>query len=259
MEPEVPARGVISLSMRLSPMQELETGRGGVAIVMDDLTEEKQREAQLAAVRRYLPPAMVDNIQSIDMLALGGEQRTISVVSADVRGFSTFSEQLAPEVLMDIINRYLRCSTDAIHLHEGVVDKYIGDEVVGLFNTQLNPQEDHAVRAVRAALSMRYDVLALHEVLSEAHRLYYGIGVHTGPAVLGNVGSPDRKEFTAVGDTLQVAKFMESNAQAGEVMLSEATFALVKDYFETEPLKPRKLNGRTDIRVMYRVIGVKRP
>src|SRR5690606_29805884 len=90
-EPEVPARGVISLSMRLSPMQELETGRGGVAIVMDDLTEEKQREAQLAAVRRYLPPAMVDNIQSIDMLALGGEQRTISVVSADVRGFSTFS------------------------------------------------------------------------------------------------------------------------------------------------------------------------
>ncbi|MCZ7545367.1 MAG: GAF domain-containing protein [Anaerolineae bacterium] len=71
-EPEVPARGVISLSMRLSPMQELETGRGGVAIVMDDLTEEKQREAQLAAVRRYLPPAMVDNIQSIEALALGG-------------------------------------------------------------------------------------------------------------------------------------------------------------------------------------------
>ena len=257
-EPRIPARGAVKLNLRLSPLLDASRVTQGVAIVMDDLTELRQREAKIAAVKRYLPEAMVDNIESIDMFALGGEQRVISVVSADVRGFSTFSEQLPPEELMHVINEYLRIATDAIHLHEGIVDKYMGDAVVGLFNTQLNAHADHAVRAVRAALSMRYDVLALHEVLPQSQRLYYGIGVHTGPAVLGNVGSPDRKEFTAVGDTVQVAKLLESNAQAGEILLSQETHALVRDYFETEPLKPRLLKGRTDIHMLYRVIGVRR-
>jgi adenylate cyclase len=254
----IPTRGVTSLNMRLSPLRDAEQVTQGVAIVMDDLTELRKREAQLAAVRRYLPPAMVDNIQSIDMLAIGGEQRVISVLSADLRGFSTFSEQLPPEEAMDVINKYLVVATDAIHLYEGIIDKYMGDEVVALFNTQLNPHEDHAVCAVRAALAMQRDVLTLHEELPEEQHLYYGIGVHTGPAVLGNVGSPSRREFTAIGDTVLISNLLESEAQTGEIILSQPTNELVKDHFETEPIEPRKLKGHADVHTVHRVIGVRR-
>ncbi len=255
-EPQISGRGVVNLNLRLSPLEDAESHIQGVAIVMDDLTEQRQREAKLLAVSRYLPPAMVDNIHSIDMFSIGGEERVISVVSSDVRGFSTFSENLDPEELMTVINKYLNISTDAIHLYEGIVDKYMGDAAVGLYNTQINPQEDHALRAVRAALSMRYDVLALHETLPEAQHLYYGIGVHTGPAVLGNVGSPTRKEFTALGEAVTLSKLLESEAQAGEVILSAATNELVKHCFKTERLEPRKIKGHPDVHYVYRVTGI---
>ncbi|MBN1286842.1 MAG: GAF domain-containing protein [Anaerolineae bacterium] len=260
MEPLIPSRGVVNLNLRISPLQDADRVTRGLAIVMDDLTEQRAREARLSAVSRYLPPAMVANIQSIDSLDIGGEQRVISVVSSDVRGFSSFSEGLDPEVLMQIINKYLNVSTDAIHLYEGIVDKYIGDAVVGLYNTQLNPQDDHATRAVRAALSMTYDVKAMHETLPESQHLHYGIGVHTGPAVLGNVGSPTRKEFTALGEAVTLSKLMESEAGKGEVILSPATNELVKGYFKTEPREPSgKLKASyPHIQVIYQVCGVRR-
>lgn len=259
MEPLIPSRGVVSLNLRLSPLQDANEVTRGLAIVMDDLTEQRAREARLSAVSRYLPPAMVANIQSIDTLDIGGEQRVISVVSSDVRGFSSFSEGLDPEELMQIVNKYLNVATDAIHLYEGIVDKYMGDAAVGLYNTQLNPQEDHAIRAVRAALSMTYDVRAMHETLPETLHLFYGVGVHTGPAVLGNVGSPTRKEFTALGEAVTISKLLESEAGKGEVILSPATKALVEAYFETEPHKP---NGKLktaypEMSMIYRVCGIK--
>ncbi len=258
-EPEIMARGgVVSLNLRLSPLKDTNNVTKGVAIVIDDLTEQREREAKLAAVSRYLPPAMIDNIQSIDAFSISGEQRIISVVSSDVRGFSTFSEKLDPEKLMEVINKYLNISTDAIHLYEGIVDKYEGDATRGLYNTQLNPQSDHAIRAVRAALSMHYDVMALHETLPKPECLFYGIGVHTGPAVLGNVGSPTRKEFTALGEPVTISKLLEGNALAGEILLSPETNALVKDVFETEAIQPRKTKGLHKITIIYRLVGIKR-
>lgn len=230
----------------------------GVTIVLDDLTEQRAREAQLAQVRQYLPPALVEHIRSEDLAALGGVERQITCLFADVRGFTSFSERLQPEDLMRIVNRYLTVASDAIHLYEGLVDKYIGDAVTGLFNTQLNPQVDHVVRAVRAALSMSYDVAALHEVLPPEQRLHFGIGIHTGVAVLGNVGSRDRREFAALGDAVDLAKLLQENAGPGVVLLSEATYAFAEPYFECEPVKPTRTRGRADLTVMYRVLGMKR-
>ncbi len=254
----LPARGAVTLSLKLAPLQDAQGVTYGIALVVDDLTEIRKRDATLMVVRTYLPPSLVRNIQSIDGLGLSGEEREISVVFADVRGFTTFSEQLPPEQLMEIISRYLTVSSDAIQLHDGIIDKYMGDAVVGLFNTQLNPQRDHAVRAVRAALSMAYDVKAFHEVLPPEQRLFYGIGVDTGVAVLGNVGSPSRKEFTAIGRPFNFAKLMQENALAGECIISEHTYQQVKDVFEAEALQPRKVKDYPGFQVMYRVIGVKR-
>ncbi len=242
----------------MSPLRDVAGQSQGAVLVLDDLTEQRERESQLAHVRRYLPMALVENIHSEDLAALGGQERTITVLFADVRGFTTFSEQLDPQRLMEIINKYLSVSSDSINLFEGVVDKYIGDAVTGLFNTPLNPQSDHALRAVRSALSMVYDVLALHEVLPEDERLFYGIGIHTGSAVLGNVGSQDRREFCAIGDAVEFSKLLQENAHRGEIIVSEDTYNYTKDTFEFEALEPRKTKDRTDFKVMYRALGRKK-
>jgi adenylate cyclase len=230
---------------------------GSVVLVLDDLTEKHEREAQLTQVRRYLPAALVENIRT-DILNMGGQEREITVLTADVRGFSTFSEQLQPEQLMEIINKYLAVASDSINLHDGVVDKYLGDAVIGLFNTQLNPQADHHLRAVRAAMSMVYDVTALHETLPPEQRLFYGIGIHTGVAVLGNVGGAERQEFAALGEAAEMSKLLQENAGRGEIMLSASTYALVSDVFECEALPPRKTKEGSDLQVIYRLVGRKR-
>ncbi|MFN8528336.1 MAG: adenylate/guanylate cyclase domain-containing protein [Anaerolineae bacterium] len=248
-------------NVRISPLRDVDSDGGlseGVVILLDDLTELKAREAQLAQVRRYLPVALVDNLRSEELHTLGGQERDVTMIFADVRGFTSFSERLQPEVLMEIINRYLSVASDSINLFEGVVEKYIGDAVTGFFNTQLNPQADHAVRAVRAALSLVYDVVALHETLPEDQRLFYGVAVHTGTAVMGNVGSPSRREFSAIGDMTDMCKLLQENSGKGEILISEATYNLVSAYFECEALTPRVTKGREDFTMMYKVIGRRR-
>lgn len=234
----------------ISPLR----GGQGVVFVLDDLTAQKAREAQLAEVRRYLPLALVENINTVDV---SGQEREITMIATDVRGFTTFSERLQPEELMRIINQYLSVASDGINLYEGIVDKYMGDAVTGLFNTQLNPQSDHALRAVRAAMSIIYDLHALHEVLPPESRLYFGVGIHTGLAFLGNVGGADRQEFSALGEAQTISKILESNAGPGEILISPATYEYVKDMYEFEERIPEKTKGY-EIPVAYRVLRRKK-
>jgi adenylate cyclase len=255
--PQVSAQQERIWSISISPLRGEDDRTQGVVLVIDDLTDARQMEKQLGIASNYLK-LKLENIRDAAALDTGGQEREISVLHSDVRGFTTFSEQLAPERLMEIINRYISLSSDAINLYDGVVDKYMGDAVTGLFNTQFNPQSDHALRAVRAAMSMRFDLMALHEVLPEDQRLFYGIGVHSGMAVLGNIGGTDRKEFGALGDAPDLAKLLQENAEKGEVLISAATYELVKDYYECEALPPRKQKDRSDFTVMYRVLRHKK-
>jgi adenylate cyclase len=256
-EPEVPGRGKVYWNVNASVLGEVQ-GRGqGIALVLDDLTEKKRQEAQLAELVRYLPPALVRNIRSIDDVNVGGQEREISALFADVRGFTSFSEQLEPETLMRVINQYLSVASDAINLYEGIVDKYMGDAVTGLFNTQINPQANHALRAVQAGYAIIYDLYALHEVLPPEQRLYYGIGIHTGVAVLGSVGSADRKEFAALGEATEISKILQENAN-GSVIISEVTYEYVKDAFECERVELTKTKGHDDLKYGYQVMRRKK-
>lgn len=254
--PVLPTRGAVHLSLKLSPLRG-EQDIMGVAIVIDDLTELKQRDETLRVLNTYLSTEMVSNIHNIDSLGLGGEEREISAIFADVRGFTTFSEKLDPQILMSVINRYLSVSSDAVQLTEGVIDKFMGDAVLGLYNTQLNPQDDHAVRCVRAAMMMVKDVEALHEELPGDQRLFYGIGIHTGSAILGNVGSPSRKEFTAIGEAVVYAKKLQETAQGGEIIISHETYEQVKNLIECE-VTERQLRGETEFKKMYKVLRLKK-
>lgn len=225
---------------------------GSVVIVIDDLTEQRDHELLLT----YLPnPALAEKV---DFSTLGGQERMITVISADVRGFSTISEHLEPEQLMEIINKYLSVASEAVNLQEGIVDKYLGDCVTGLFNTQLNEQDDHVMRAVRAALGTLYDVHALHEVLPPEQQLNFGIGIHTGMAVLGNIGSANRREFSALGDAMELSKLLQENAGPGEIILSAATYELVQDMFEAVPKTPHKTKNDPNFTVMYSLTARKK-
>ena len=237
-----------------SPLRGDDQVNHGVALVIDDLTERKEQEEQRRLLGTFVSEALLDNIGSISELDTSPTERTISAMFADVRGFTAFSEYLEPEDLMRIINRYLGAASDAITTCDGIVDKYLGDAITALWNTQLNHQADHAERAVRAAQAILAEVLALHEIIDPDHQLYFGIGIHTGHAVLGMVGGANRIEFAALGEATDDCKFLQENAEPGEIIISADTYALVQDLFEVDAIEPNKMKpGFEHHKVIYRV------
>ncbi|MAU13523.1 MAG: hypothetical protein CL607_27140 [Anaerolineaceae bacterium] len=256
---ELPGAGTRYWTVALSPLRDADSANAGVTIVVSDLTEQKRLASQLAEVKLFLPSALFDHFRDASSIDMRPQEREITCMFADVRGFTTFSEELEPEDLMQAINKYLSLASDAIGLFEGITDKYLGDAVTGMWNTQFNPQEDHVVRAVSAALQLRLDLIAQHEVMPENERLYYGIGLHVGPAVIGNVGSPDRKELAALGEAYDISKYLQEQAAEGEIIISQAVYDEISDVFECEPTDniPRPKPGYEDV-VMYRVIKRKK-
>ncbi len=250
LNPVLPTRGPSFLMLKLSPLRDEEDNTLGIAIVIDDLTQIKRRDETINVIRTYLPMGSdIDSIGSIDGLGLGGEERVISVVSADVRGFTSYSEKLPPEVLLQEINQYLGIAADAIAHNRGIIDKFMGDAIVGLYNTQFNDDENHVLNAVRTAYEITQQVHAFHETLPPPppgiNHLSFGIGVHTDWAMLGNVGSPSRKEFTALGKAVSFSKKLEGIAERYEVIISAETYELVQDYVEVEAIeRPEKAGDK---------------
>lgn len=256
-----------NLSLKLSPLRSTtdgaisDTASIGVAIVVDDQTDLKQREAQLNVVRRYLTPAMVDNIQSIDSLGLGGERRFVSVFFLDVRSFSTFPRGLSPQQQLALLNHYLTMAADSIQQQNGIIDKYISSEVMALFNTQLNRDDDHPWHAVQAALDATDAFREAYQRNGEPDGVaYFRIGINTGDATLGNVGSENRKEFTAIGDTINVGHRLLENANLGEIVIAAETARLCWDQL-TDPAnrvvilghEALSVKGRTNAVMAYRI------
>lgn len=265
LETDLPSKGKRFWNVNVSPLRDDNTGIiQGVTVVVDDITEERSRATQLAEVSRYLPTKLVESLANPADIDMRPQEREVTALFADVRGFTTFSEKLEPEELMRVINKYLSLASDAIDLYQGIVDKYLGDAVTGLFNTQLNPQKYHAAFAVDAALALVRDLFAQHKVMPENERLFYGIGIHTGPAVLGNVGGKERQEFAALGEATVICKYLQEQAGPGEVIISEKTYEQVKKYYECERQTEvkRYKKGYEDV-VFYKVIeprkGVMRP
>jgi class 3 adenylate cyclase/PAS domain-containing protein len=226
---DIPGRGAAVLSLKLSPLKDANGQIEGVTTVLDDLTAEREREQVLNVVRRYLPPGMVDNIHQISKLALGGERRDVTCLFAEIRPLSSFAPGLPAEELMNLLNLYLTKATEAIYRANGLIDKYNGTEIMVLFNSQLNPQQDHARRAVEASLYLREALITLYESLDMAQEPpNYRIGIHSGVATLGNVGSTKRRSFTAIGDTINLAKRLQENARPGQIIISEDTLRHIR-------------------------------
>jgi class 3 adenylate cyclase len=226
-----------------------------VAIVLDDLTEHKKLEAQRRLLERMVSPAVLNQIDP-DSLQTGGQQRDITILFADIRGFTSYSEKQSPEELVAVLNRYLAAGAEAVLAQEGTVDKFLGDAVMAWFNAPL-PQPDHTLRAVRTALALRTAIESLHAVLPPEAHLSFGVGIHYGEAVLGWIGTHERLEYTAIGDSVNTAKRIQENAGKGQILISKQAYERVKDSVEARPYAPLHVKGRQEAVEVFEVLGIK--
>ena len=220
---ELPGRGPVALSLSLSPLKDQSQTTHGVTVVMDDVTHLHEHESTINAMKRILPEGMVDQINEIANIEMGGLRREVSCLFADVRPLDTLPD-VSPSETLRILNQYQAVASSCIHDTGGIIDKYMGNEVMALFNTQLNPDEQHARQAVECALLMRDRFMQLYAemgIAPEPH--YYIIGINTGVATLGNVGSFRRREFTALGSNINTAKRVQEHAARGSVTLGQPT------------------------------------
>ncbi|MDE2748503.1 MAG: GAF domain-containing protein [Chloroflexota bacterium] len=220
---ELPGRGQVALALSLSPLKDNNDMTQGVTLVMDDVTHLHEHESTINAMKRILPAGMVDQINEIANIEMGGLRREVTCIFADVRPWITLPDVTASEKLR-ILNQYQAVATACIHQCGGIIDKYMGNEVMALFNTQLNPERNHAQMALECSLLMRDRFVELYremDIKPDPH--YYIIGMFTGVATLGNVGSFQRREFTALGSSINTAKRVQENAARGTVTIVQQT------------------------------------
>jgi PAS domain S-box-containing protein len=259
----LPQRGEVCLRLNVSPLRAGD-GQGeplGVAMVVDDLTELRRSQRQTEEIQRlfgrYVHPAVVRQLLAdSSAINLGGETREITVLFADIRGYTQLAERIAPGELVRILNDYLNILTEAIWREEGTLTMFIGDALMAIFNAPL-PQPDHAARAVRAAWAMRAALQRHHAALpADAESVHYGIGVHTGLAVVGNIGSRERlQNYTAIGDAVNIAQRLQSGA-ADQIILSAATYAAVAPHIVAHALDPLVVKGKTLPLQVYQLDGL---
>lgn len=241
----------ITINLTISPLHTLEDERlGGVALMLEDVSEKKRVES----LRRYLPPALVDRVRDLDG-AQRPQRRTITVLFADIRDFSRFGEQMDPEELIDLANGMFSEAVSAINECQGLIDKFMGDAVMALFNTPLNPQPNHAAQAVRAALRIQSRLVAYRRNLPPDKVLHFGIGIHTGETVVGNVGSEQRKDYSAVGDVVNLCKRLQELAVADQILISRDVYDRVRDQVRVETLPPVQVRGRLTQEEVFQLVG----
>jgi class 3 adenylate cyclase len=206
---------------------------------------------------RYAPPAVVEQLlRDPSQLKLGGVRKPIAIVFCDIRGFTTYSEHLAPEALIEVLNSYLTMAADAVLEHEGILDKFIGDAVMGLFNVPLD-QTHYTLRAVKAALKMQFDIREYHRHVGLDRQLNFGVGINAGEAVVGNVGTAKQMNYTAIGDSVNYAKRLQENAKGGQILISLAAYEHVKDDIDVRELPPLQVKGRSTSESVFEVVALK--
>jgi len=204
---------------------------------------------------RYISPQIAKEIVSradAGELHLGGEQREISVFFADIRNFTQISEQLSPEATVKMLNTYLSVVADAVVQHDGIVNKFGGDSIMAVWNAP-QPQPEHALLAARAAWEAQQKVAGLQQSDGQLLPVQLGIGINTGIALAGNIGSVGRTEYTVIGDSINIASRICSSTPGGEVWIGAETYNQIKDYIETEELEAQKLKGKSVPIIVYRV------
>lgn len=227
--------------------------------------EEKQRQQVRSAFGFYLSPDMVERLaEDPSQLALGGETRDMTLLFCDVRGFTTISEQFDAEGLTQLINKLLTPLTNVIMRNRGTVDKYMGDCIMAFWNAPLD-DADHAKHGCKSALLMLAEMEPLNErlekeALEEGRKhvpLKVGLGLNSGEAVVGNMGSDQRFDYSVLGDTVNLAARLEgqSKSYGVNIVIGDITYHQVKDEFATLELDQIKVKGKTEAVTIHCLLG----
>ncbi len=261
---EINLPGDITYSVSIAPVQGGDDQPLGKVTVLRDISpirrlERQERERERAVFRRYVSPQVAEQL-----LKAGGEfgrptDRDVAVVIADIRGFTGITERTEPHVLIErILNRYFTAMTEALYTHDGTIDKFLGDGIIGVFGSPIAHPDDPE-RALAAAVEMqrRFAQLACEWREELGYEIGMGCGVGYGRAVVGNVGSEQRQDYTLIGDVVNTASRLSGLARAGQVIISyRLADALPRDYAPPWPLRalgPVKLKGKQEPHLIYEV------
>ena len=217
-------------------------------------TEERDKKAIRDTFGKYLSPKVVEQLAH-DPPELGGTDKELTVFFSDIRGFTTLSENMSPQELVNHLNEYLTAMTDLALDYGGTLDKYMGDAIMCFWGAPI-PQQDHAVLACKCALKQMQVLAKLNEGWPEAKRFDIGIGLNSGIMTVGNMGSKLRMNYTLMGDNVNLGSRLEAiNKEYGtHIIISENTYALVKDKFIIRELDNIRVKGNNKPVVIYELV-----
>ena len=228
------------------------------AHIYAQLEEAATRETEYLrnAFEQYVAPSVVERVlqKDSDDLKLGGCRREITVMFADVHGFTTFSEEADPEEVVGLLNDYFTVATEVIFSREGMLDKFQGDAVMAVFNAP-EFQDDHAFRAIDSAIALQR-AIAERNASSGGAGLTFGIGVHLGDAIVGNIGTTKAMNYTAIGDTVNVAKRLQERAEPGQVLISAAVYEQLGSSVRVNEVGEVAVKGRHQPVKVYELVSL---
>ncbi len=218
----------------------------------------RERELIKDTFSRYVSKQVAEKIlKEKDYLGLKGEKRIVTVLFADIRGFTSLSEKMPPEEVIRLLNEYFSVMIDIIFKYGGMLDKFIGDAIMATYNAPLN-QKRHELKAILTGLEMQKANSRMNErrMANNEPQINVGIGINTGEAIAGNVGSEKRLEYTVIGSEVNLAQRIEAQTQKGQLLISEKTYDAVKEYTEVIKLNPVHVKGIAEAVQLYSVINV---
>ena len=224
------------------------------------IAETIRKKRILQSFEKYLAPQVIKQLSKDEEynFTLGVEKREVCVLFVDIRGFTPMSEKLAPEEVAKILNEYLSEVTECVFRHNGMLDKFIGDAAMAVFNAPTD-LEDYCFKAVCAAVDIRDCGETLRSRLQEQYgkTVNFGIGLNCGEAVVGNIGCEIRMDYTAIGDTVNTAARLESKDAGGEILISEVLYERLKDRIDASFKEEMLLKGKSLPVKVYSVLGIK--
>ena len=221
--------------------------------------EEKEKKRIKSIFQRYVSSQVVEELlASPDRVVLGGRRREVTILFADIRNFTRMASGMAPEEVVSILNEFFTMITEVIFKYQGTLDKYIGDAVMAIYGAPIEV-DNHAEKALGTALEMQERIEFLGRKFLERgiEPIKIGIGINTGEAVIGNIGSLQRMEYTAIGDSVNLAARLEEVAKPDQILISKDTYRMVKDIVNARVLEPMALAGKDELIQVYEVLGLK--
>jgi len=228
-----------------------------VGVNLYNITTERSEKGEITKTfGRFISPSVVYTVLTAMRegdLKLGGEEQEVTAVFADVRNFTGISERMPPGELVRVLNIYLSAIIDAVLGHDGMINKFGGDGVMAIWNVPVE-HESHALLATKAAISAQRAIKELQGRETTLPKMEFGIGINTGKALAGNMGSEDRLEYSVIGDAVNTASKLANAAPGGKIWIGDSTYKLVNSHIVTNQLDPLAVKGKSQPIQAYEVL-----